>query len=127
MMSLAAQNCTVALIARAATLHRDLTATWATSTTLINAGRCRRRRSHDPRDRPIRGGSGSDALLITPLIADARLCVACIAKKSGVPANQIDSLLRTIARTLRLSIGPHRCDPCLQHKTTFSVTKDGHP
>ena len=60
-------------------------------------------------------------------ITDVTMCLSCIARKTGVPVEQVNGLLRTITRTLRLRIGPHRCDACLQHKTTFSVTKDGHP
>ena len=60
-------------------------------------------------------------------ITDVTMCLSCIARKTGVPVEQVNGLLRTITRTLRLRIGPHRCDACLQHKTTFSVAKDGHP
>jgi hypothetical protein len=123
----AMQDDTAALIARSNKLHDDLAAVWATSTALIDAGRRRRQTSDDPRDRPLRGGSGADAGLITRVILGARLCPSCIARKTGVPADQVNSLLRTIAGSLRLRVGPHRCDACLQHKTTFSVAKNGQP
>ena len=79
----------------------------------------------DGRLRPICGGS--DAALVTSIIRDASLCLHCIAKKSGVPVEQVNGLLLIVSRTFRLRIGPHRCDTCLERKTTFSVPTDGRP
>ena len=74
---------------------------------------------------PILGRS--DAGIIAGLIADTKLCVPCIATMGGVPLDHVDAALVTIVKSFRLRIGPHRCDACRQHKTTFSVTKDGQP
>src|SRR5262249_2973821 len=41
--------------------------------------------------------------------------------KTGLPPAEVDGLLKTIARTLRLGIGTRRCDACLHVKATFSV------
>jgi hypothetical protein len=114
-----------ALIEHATTLHADLTEVFAESRALIALGRERRLTSTYPRLRVIRGGS--DVALVTETIAEARLCLHCIATMAGVSINQVDDALKTIAGTLRLRIGPHRCDSCRQYKTTFSLTKDGHP
>jgi hypothetical protein len=67
--------------------------------------------------------SASDAPLILTVITGMLLCVECIAKKTGIPVTEVDAALRTVARTLRLTMGPRRCDGCLQRKTTtFSVS-----
>jgi len=116
---------TAILITRAATLRDDLSAICATSRSLIARGRERRFTAFYARLRPICGGS--DAALVTATIQNARLCLDCIARKTGVPLEQINGLLIAIGRTVRLTIGPHRCDACLQRKTTFSLTKDRQP
>ena len=116
---------TAGLIVQATTLHAEVAAVCAQSRALIERGRERRRFSAYPRLRPISGGS--DAALVVMTITDATVCLPCIARNTGIPVEQVNGLLRTITRTLRLRIGPHRCDACLQHKTTFSVTKDVHP
>jgi len=113
---------TAALIAHAATLHADLAALCVESRALIEHVYARRRASPF---RVIRGGS--DIALVTSTITDANLCLACIARKTGVPVGQVNSLLLVIARTIRLRIGPHRCGACFQHRGTFSVPTDGHP
>jgi hypothetical protein len=115
-------NSTAVLMARATTLHAEIAEACADSRALLDRSLARRRR---PPLLVIRGGS--DAVLITPLIADARLCLHCIARKTGVSVERVNAVLRMVAQTLRLRIGPHRCDACLEHKTTFSVTRDGHP
>ena len=97
-------------------------ATLAISSALIERGRTRRRLRPLPQ---IRGGS--DAALVVREITDARLCLHCLARKTGVSVLQANALLTTIVRTFRLKIGPHRCDACLERKTTFSITKDGQP
>jgi hypothetical protein len=116
---------TMDLLDRSAVLRRELADVIGHSRALLAAGRERRLTSTYERLRPIRGGS--DAALIAALIADARLCLPCIARKTGVPAEQADGLLTTFAKTLRLKRGPNRCDACLRRRTTFSVTKDGQP
>jgi hypothetical protein len=113
------------LTARSAALHDELATVIARSRALLSLGHERRLSSVYPRLRLIRGGS--DAGLVAVMIADAKLCLHCIATTTGLPLDQVDASLVTITRTLRLRIGPHRCDSCRQHKTTFSVTKDGHP
>jgi len=69
--------------------------------------------------RPI--GGGSDVALVTQTITDAFLCVQCIARKTGLPAVEVDGVLKTMARTVRLGIGTRRCEGCLSVKATFSV------
>lgn len=95
------------------------------SRVLVATGQQRRLSSTYPRLRVIRGAS--DIGMVTDVITGARLCLHCIARKTGVPLEQVNLMLTTIVRTLRLGVGPHRCDACLQQKTTFSVTRDGHP
>src|SRR5262249_11454080 len=68
---------------------------------------------------------GSDAGLIAEMIVNAKLCLPCIARKTGVPVAEANATLTKIAASLRLRVGPHRCDSCLHEKTTFSVTRDG--
>ena len=118
--SQAAQDRTAALMARAATLHAVLAVAFARSRSLIDRVH-QRRRAHPLRI--IRGGS--DAALVIPTIADAALCLHCIAKKTGMPVEQVTDLLLAIAKTLRLAVGPRRCDLCLKDQTTFSVVRSG--
>ena len=65
----------------------------------------------------------SDAtLILTAITGKVLLCVECVAKKTGVPATEVDAALRTVARAIRLTMGPRRCDGCLERKTTFSLS-----
>jgi hypothetical protein len=45
--------------------------------------------------------------------------------EQGVPLQDINAVLATLARTIRLGTGPYRCDACRERKTTYSVTKNG--
>ncbi|MGH7343006.1 MAG: hypothetical protein ACREKH_21180 [Candidatus Rokuibacteriota bacterium] len=64
--------------------------------------------------RMIRGGS--DITMITALLCEAPLCRDCVATKTGVPGDQVDGALGTIATTLQLTVGAGRCYVCLQDK-----------
>ena len=119
---------TLSLVARAATLHAELMTLCDESRALIQRGRDRRFTSTYSLLRAICGGSdgSGDVRLVTETIAGAFLCVHCIARKTGLPPAEVDGLLKTIARTLRLGIGTRRCDGCLSVTATFSViTKNG--
>jgi hypothetical protein len=65
------------------------------------------------------------AALVANIIRGAELCLHCVARKSSVSPEQANGLLLIVGRTLRLRIRPHRCDACLESKTTFSVPIDG--
>src|SRR5260370_22790550 len=104
-----------ALIDQATVLHADLAHVLARSRTLIALGRERRLSLVYPRLRLIRGGS--DAGPVAEMITSAKLCLHCIATTTGIGIDQVDAALLTITRTLRLRIGPHRCDACPQHET----------
>ena len=71
---------------------------------------------------PRRTAGASDASLILTAIIGVLLCEECIAKKTGLPATEVDAALGTVARAVRLAMGPRRCDGCLQRKTTFSLS-----
>ena len=73
--------------------------------------------------RPI--GGGSDVALVTQTITGVFLCAQCIARKTGLPPVEVDGVLKTIARTLRLGIGTRRCKGCLSVKATFRVMTNG--
>ena len=106
-------------IARSATLIAE-------TAVVIERSRALYRRAHVVTGRALPMRGGSDAALVVSLLRDAQLCLVCISKKAVVPYAQANALLLLVARTLRLQIGPHRCDGCLENKTTFSVAKDGH-
>jgi len=89
------------------------------SRALVQRGRDRRFTSTYSRLRPI--GGGSDVALVTQTITGVFLCAQCIARKTGLPPVEVDGVLKTIARTLRLGIGTRRCEGCLSVKATFSV------
>lgn len=111
------------LLMRAASLRAGLAGTRAVSRRLIARGRERRLTSTYPLLRPI--GGGSDAALVAVAITGASLCLPCIAKKTGVPEAEADTLLLRIATTLRLGAGAGRCDSCLEQKTTFRLNRAG--
>ena len=114
---------TAELIARARAVHVEIVATWATSCALLE--RARERQLCSRSRRLIRGGS--DVAMVTEAITDAQLCVHCIARRTGVPAEEINSLVTTLAGTIRIWIGPQRCDACLERRITFSLNKQGQP
>ena len=120
MPSQAVRDRSAYLIAQAATLPAEIAAVCSESHALIDRVH-QRRRAHPLRI--IRGGS--DAAPVIPTIADAALCLHCIARKTGMPVEQVTDLLLAIAKTLRLAVGPRRCDLCLQDQTTFSVVRSG--
>jgi hypothetical protein len=103
-MECSVQIRTAALIEQATALHDDLAVIFARSRALIALGHARRLSATYPRLRVIRGGS--DAALITETVADAKLCLHCIATMAGVSINQVDAALVTITKTFRLRIGP---------------------
>jgi len=115
---------TPSLMLKAANLHRDFAAVVERSLDLLWLGR-QRRSAADFRLRQIAGGS--DVALVTGTITDAALCLPCIAKKSGVPTEEVNALLRAIARNLRLAVGIRQCAACLETKTTFGINTNGHP
>jgi len=107
------------LLARAATLHADLRTICEESRALIQRGWDRRLTATYSPLRPIRGGS--DVALVTHTITGVFLCTLCIAGKTGLPPVEVNGLLKTIARTLRLGIGTRRCEGCLSVRVTFSI------
>jgi hypothetical protein len=116
---------TAALLERAASLRAEFAAVVECSRVLLATGRERRLSSSYPQLRTI--GGGSDVALIAAVLTNARLCLECIARKIGIAEAEANALLTELARTIRLTLGPPRCDSCLQHRTTFSVTRDGQP
>jgi hypothetical protein len=114
---------TTELIARAHAVQIEIVVAWATSCTLLE--HARERQLSERTRRLIRGGS--DVAVVAEAITDARLCVHCIARKTGVPAEEVNGLVTTLAGTIRIWIGPHRCDACLERRITFSLNKERPP
>src|SRR5215470_2393015 len=119
MTSLIAPMDTPALLSRSARLHADLMALCDESRALIQRGRDRRLTATYLLLRPIRGGS--DVALVMRTITGVFLCTLCIAGKTGLPPVEVNGILKTIARTLRLGIGTRRCEGCLSVRVTFSI------
>jgi hypothetical protein len=107
---------TVSLIARSRALVAELEALVDGSRSLV-----RRSLALCPHRRTI--GGGSDAALITMMITGATLCLDCIAKKTGVPVPEVEAMLTGIAKTLKLSAAPGRCDACLGQTTVFCLDR----
>jgi len=118
------QDRAVTLLAKATILHTELAAVFATSQFLIYRGRERRLSSTYPLLRVIRGGS--DACVIAEMITDTAMCLPCISKRTGVPIEQVNAVLRSITGTFRLSIGMRRCAVCRARKTAFGISTDGN-
>jgi hypothetical protein len=117
-------------VSRAASLLADHTEARAQlavvleqSLQLCAAGRDRRLSSPYPLLRRISGGS--DVALVTLAISGASLCLACLAKKTGIPAAQVEAALTTIATTLRFAAAPGRCGSCHEARTIFRLDRDG--
>jgi hypothetical protein len=55
-----------------------------------------------------------DAGLISATLADgAALCLECIAKKTGVPIDDVEAVLARIGKTIRVESGRGLCSACL--------------
>ena len=74
-------------------------------------------------DELIRANRGGDATIVITTIIDGALCLPCIARKTGISAEETNQLLTVIAKTFRLAVGPRRCHLCLERQTTFSFSK----
>jgi hypothetical protein len=70
----------------------------------------------------IRRISGaSDAALVTGVLRDAPLCLPCIARKTGVPAPEAESLLFVIAGAVQIIRAAASCVACLDVTTTVRI------
>ena len=104
------------LVARRAIAVVQLALVVQQSRSLIQMGRERRLASVYPLLRQIRGGS--DAALLATVLSTTPLCSDCIAKKTGVPGDRLDTVVGGIGSTLKLERGPGQCRACLEKKTT---------
>jgi hypothetical protein len=79
-------------------------------------------------DAAPRGTPGaSDAELVTAIITGAALCIECIAKRTGMPSPQVDTMLARIAMTVKLSVQARRCTACLEDKMVFTLYQAPEP
>ena len=78
-----------------------------------------------PRIWPI--GGGSDIELVTAMLMDVALCLPCLSGKAGISVDDVNAVLMVIVKTIRVAVGPRRCDACLERKTTFGIRVDGQP
>ena len=113
---------TPSLLARAATLRADLAAVVERSRDLLWWSR-QRGRGGATLGRPIGGASDhvEDAAVVLTMILASALCLDCITKKSGVPADRVEAILTTIAGTLTLVAQSGACDACLETARTFRL------
>ena len=75
---------------------------------------------------PIRGGS--DAELLGGVLSGAPLCPSCITKIAGVPSQQVEAILATVATALKLEVRPAHCSSCLEEKAvTYALTTTAEP
>ena len=63
------------------------------------------------------------AALIAILIIDRPLCVTCISDKSGLSANQIESYLDRVRRTVSVERGIDLCRRCGKSKDVYSILR----
>ena len=68
---------------------------------------------------PIR--DAGDAGLISTVLIDARLCLDCIVKKTGVPAPRVHSLLMTIGHVVKVDTIGTLCSACMMTKRVFRL------
>ena len=62
----------------------------------------------------LSGASDVDSALITSLIADASLCVDCIARRTGLKIEQAVTAFRVLGKTMKAPSKVGRCDACLE-------------
>src|SRR5262245_36926666 len=117
---------TPSLLVQSAGLHADLAAIIERSRDLLWQRRSLRRRA-SPRLRQVCGGGSSAAVQITLMIAGASLCLDCIARKTGIPGGQVDSLLTTIGQTVQVDTGPGVCSGCLTATRVFRLATSERP
>ena len=70
---------------------------------------------------PISGGSDGAGLVTTVLVGGIALCAECIAEKTGIPLNRIDSTLLMIGQSLRVQIDAAPCDARLKIRTVYRL------
>jgi len=70
---------------------------------------------------------GSDGELVSAIVTEAPLCIACLAGRTGVPRQQVDTVLSRIGRTIKLSVRPGRCAGCLEDKMVFALHRARRP
>jgi hypothetical protein len=61
--------------------------------------------------------------LITALIVDRPLCLACISDKSGIAVEGVSEALHAIGTALALSRRTDRCAACGATVTTYAVAR----
>jgi hypothetical protein len=76
---------------------------------------------------PRAATAASDAELVTTIITGAALCIHCIAKRTGMPLPQVDTMLARIAMTVKLSVQPRRCSACLEDRMVFTFYRTPEP
>jgi hypothetical protein len=71
----------------------------------------------------ISGGSGpaGDIALITTVIKGVALCLECIAKKTGVPLGQVEPILDTVGKAVKITNSTASCDGCLNTRNVFRL------
>jgi hypothetical protein len=116
---------TASLLLQAGNLRRELADVVERSRDLVWLGG-ELQRSANLRLPQIGGGSDADAALVAEMITDTAMCLGCISKRSGVPTEQVNAILRSITGTLRLSIGMRQCAACLERKTSFAINTNGN-
>jgi hypothetical protein len=55
-----------------------------------------------------------DAMAVAALITNVSLCDDCVAKRVGLPARRVPSVVNQIAETLIVTTQAGRCDACLR-------------
>jgi hypothetical protein len=96
---------------RALRFHRNCFVTWQRERAWYQA----------TKRNPAFQGVPSDAAPVVQMITDTAMCLSCISKKSGLSTEQTNAILRSIAGTMRLSIGMRQCAVCMAKKTAFGI------
>ena len=63
----------------------------------------------------------SDDALVSEAIAGTALCADCIAKKTGVSPDRVQTIMGTLAGTFRVRRGMAVCDACLTVQAVFQL------
>jgi len=74
------------------------------------------------RRRPISGGSDDPGLATTVLAGGAALCGECIAAKTGMSVDEVQTVMIRIGRTLRLHTAVAPCESCLTAHPVYRLS-----
>lgn len=118
-------DATIAIIEQSRRLLERAAALWGEVAALIDDSRTLIREIYEQQGgrsklRSISGGS-ADGLVSDVLVSGAALCVPCIARRSSVPVDEVESILAAIGKTIQVDSAAALCESCLAAGMVFRL------